>query len=221
MLKKREKPIQYLEGKVNFYGYDFIVNKNVLIPRFETEELVENTIYYIKKYFNDKVNIVDVGTGSGAIGITLKKEIPSINITMTDISKKALRIAKQNANKLNIEATFIKGDLLKPLENKKYDILISNPPYIKTNEDIDQLVKDNEPHIALYGGEDGLKYYNLILRSANSILNERSLIALEIGSSQKQDIIDLIKKYLPNSKYEVKKDLQKRDRMVFIFNNID
>jgi release factor glutamine methyltransferase len=219
MLRKR--PIQYLEGKTNFYGYDFIVNKNVLIPRFETEELVENTICYIKKYFNNKVNIVDIGTGSGAIGITLKKELPSINITMTDISKSALNVAKKNAKELNIDATFIEGNLLEPLKNKRFDVLISNPPYIKNNEEIDSLVKNNEPHIALYGGEDGLKCYDLILKYVDNILNEKSMIAFEIGASQKQDIVNLIKKYLPDAKYEVKKDLQERDRMVFIFNNID
>ncbi|MFA5602399.1 MAG: peptide chain release factor N(5)-glutamine methyltransferase [Bacilli bacterium] len=221
MLDKRKKPNQYIDGYTNFYGYDFKVNKHVLIPRFETEELVENTIIYIKKHFKNNINIVDIGTGSGIIGITLKKELPNINMTMTDISKKALKVAKYNANKLNIKANFIQGDLLIPLKDKTFDVLISNPPYIKTNENIDPLVKNNEPHLALYGGLDGLKYYKILLKDAKKILKNKSLIALEIGADQKSDLIKLIKKYFPNSKYETKKDLQKRDRMLFVFNNID
>ncbi len=221
MFKKRKRPIQYIEGYVNFYGYDFKVNKYVLIPRFETEELVENTIIYIKEYFKENIDIVDIGTGSGNIGITLKKELPNINITMTDISKKALKVAKYNAHKLNVEASFIHGDLLTPLKNKKFDVLISNPPYIREDEEIDPLVKDNEPHLALYGGKDGLKYYKVLLKDVKNVLKDKSLIALEIGATQKKDLITLIKKYFPHSKYEIKKDLQKRDRMVFIFNNID
>jgi len=214
------EPIQYIIGNANFYGYEFKVNKNVLIPRFETEELVENTIKYINKYFTKRITVADIGTGSGAIGITLKKQLPEIDIILTDISRKALKVAKYNAKRLGAKALFLRGNMLKVLKQKKIDVLISNPPYIKINEIIEDLVKDNEPHMALYGGKDGLLYYKKILSNASKNLKEKSLIALEIGTGQKAEIIKLIERYFPLSKYKIKKDLQKRDRMIFIFNNI-
>ena len=163
------KPIQYLIGKTCFYGYDFIVNSDVLIPRFETEELVENIIYRIDKYFKEKtIDIVDVGTGSGCIAITLAKEIKNANVTATDISSKALNVAKQNALNLDVNINFIEGDMLEPI-HAKFDILVSNPPYIPDSEVVDPLVKDNEPNIALFGGNNGLKFYEIILRDAKRI----------------------------------------------------
>ena len=213
--KSRTYPIQYIVGNVDFYGYNFIVNESVLIPRFETEELVENTIYYIKKYFNDKVSVLDLCTGSGCIGITLKKELPNIEVTLSDISEKALKVAKENIGKLNIK--LIKSDILKTI-NDKYDVIISNPPYISYDEEIMPIVKNNEPNIALYAKNNGLQFYEEILKNCKKNLNEKYLIAFEIGEKQANSIINIANKYLQNIQVIVKKDLQNRDRMIFIMN---
>lgn len=215
----KKEPIQYIIGNTNFYGYIYKVTKHTLIPRFETEELVEQSIKIIKEKFKENINIVDIGTGSGCIGITIKKELPNINVTLTDISKKALKIAKYNCGSLDIE--IMQGNMLDPLLNKKkkYDVIISNPPYIAFNEEIMEVVRNNEPNIALYAKNNGLFYYEEIFKNANKILNEKFLIALEIGDKQKDDVIALAKRYLSDVIIISKKDLQQRDRMIFIFSD--
>ncbi|MBO5138750.1 MAG: peptide chain release factor N(5)-glutamine methyltransferase [Bacilli bacterium] len=213
---KNNKPLQYVMGKVNFYGNEFYINENVLIPRFETEELVENTIKYIEKNFAGEVSILDLGCGSGVIGLTLKNKIPTAKVTLVDISKEALEVSKINSNKLNLEATFINSDMLNNV-NDKYDVIISNPPYIRNNEEIETIVKENEPHLALYGGEDGLEYYKKILKNVSQNLSAKYLIAFEIGKDQAKSISDIANKYLENINIIIKKDLQERDRMLFIF----
>lgn len=207
-------PVQYIVGEVDFYGYLFNVNENVLIPRFETEQLVEFTIYYAKKLFNRKIDIVDLGTGSGCIAITLKKEL-ECNMDAVDISDKALEIAKINAKNNNVDINFYLGDMLKPL-NKKYDIIISNPPYISYDEEIMEIVKNNEPSLALYADNNGLFYYEEILKNCKENLNNKFLIAFEIGYKQADDIKKLVLKYLDNVKVTINKDLNKLDRFVFI-----
>ena len=209
-------PVQYIVGNVDFYGYNFKVNENVLIPRFETEELVEKTIKYINKYLNKKVDILDLGTGSGCIAITLKKEL-DCNVDAVDISPKALEIAKLNAKNNNVDITFYEGDMLSPI-NKKYDVIISNPPYIAYNEEIMEIVKNNEPHTALYAEDNGLKYYKDIISNANKYLKEKSIIAFEIGEKQGNLILEYAKKYFKDSIITVEKDMQNRDRFVFIIN---
>ena len=217
---KNGKPLQYVIGNVNFYGIKYYINENVLIPRFETEELVENTINYIKKYFNYPIDIVDLGCGSGVIGLTLEKKISTKSVDLIDISPKALTVTKKNIINLNSRANILENNFLENI-NKKYDVIISNPPYIKTDEQIENIVKENEPHIALYGGIEGLDCYKEILKNINNNLKEKALIAFEIGSSQAQDLIKLINIYLTNVKIIVKKDLSGRDRMLFIFKNIE
>ena len=212
--KSRKIPVQYIVGNVNFYGYTYKVNKNVLIPRFETEELVENTIDLIKKKFNKKVSILDIGTGTGCIGITLKRELDAF-VTISDISKKALKVAKYNKEDLDIK--IIHSNLLEKI-NDKYDVIISNPPYISYDEDIMDLVKNNEPHIALYADNEGLYCYEQILKTCKKNLNKKFLIAFEIGENQKEKIIELANKYLDNIEIISKKDMQERDRMIFIMN---
>ena len=218
-IKKLNKgiPVQYIVGNVSFYGYNINVNKNVLIPRFETEELVENTLKYIDKYFKDNIDVLEIGTGSGCISIALKKENSSLNITSTDISKKALKVAKNNAKINNVDIKFINTNIYDGI-NKKFDVIISNPPYISYNENIEDIVYNNEPHMALYADNNGLFFYEEILKNINNIINNKYLIAFEIGEKQANDIKSIVNKYLPNSNIIVKKDLQKRDRMIFIHN---
>ena len=216
---EKNEPLQYVLGKVNFYGNEFYVDKRVLIPRFETEELVENTIKYIKKFFTKPVDIIDLGCGSGVIGLTLEQKVSTNSVDLVDISKDALEVTHKNCEKLNSKANLIESDMLSSVE-KKYDVIISNPPYIKTNEEIEDIVKNNEPHLALYAGEDGLDFYRKILKEASKNMKDKALIAFEIGCTQANDIKELVTSYLKDVKVEIKKDLSGRDRMCFIFYNL-
>ena len=212
------KPIQYLIGTSCFYGYDFIVNENVLIPRFETEELVENILYKYDEHFGGKkVEVCDLATGSGCIAITLAKDEPNMHVVATDISKEALEVAKLNNQKFDANVKFLQGDMLTPLKGKKFDIFVSNPPYIPENEDVDSLVKDNEPNLALFGGDDGMKFYRIILQGLRPLLNKKALVAFEHGYDKKEEMLALCKKYFPECKAECIKDLEGKDRMTFIY----
>ena len=165
--------------------------------------------------------MVDVGTGSGAIGVTLAVEEPNMEVTVTELSEAALEVAKQNANQLGANVTFYQGDMLQPLIERglKFDILVSNPPYIPLTEEVDPFVKDNEPHLALFGGEDGLKFYRQILRDAHKVVNEKNIIAFEHAYNHKEAMAQLIKEHFPHSKFETLKDLNGKDRMTIIINN--
>lgn len=212
---KEGKPLQYVIGNVNFYGNRFLVNENVLIPRFETEELVENTINYLNLLGKKELKILDIGCGSGVIGLTLKQKYPTSEVDLLDISEKAIEVAQQNAKNLNLDVNFIKSDVFENVD-KKYDLIISNPPYIKDEEEIEDIVKNNEPNIALYAGKDGLDVYKKILKEVKYYMNDPCLIAFEIGMTQKEDLINLTNKYLDNVIIETKKDLSDKDRMIFI-----
>lgn len=209
------EPVQYIVGDVDFYGNILKVNKNVLIPRRETEELVEKTIELLKGFESPK--IIDIGTGSGCIPITLKKQIPKSEITAVDISKDALEVAKENAKNHKVDINFVESNIFENVKGT-YDCIISNPPYIKYDEEIMDIVKNNEPHLALYAPDDGLYFYKEILKKASNFINNRYIIAFEIGEEQGKDIIDIAKKYFPNSKIILEKDLQKFDRFIFIIN---
>ena len=217
---KQHKPLQYVMGHINFYGNDFLIDERVLIPRFETEELVENTIHYIKKFFTEPVDIIDLGCGSGVIGITLEKKVSTKSVDLIDISEEALEVAHRNCEKMTSKANVIQSDMFSNI-NKKYDIIISNPPYIKTEEKIEDIVKDNEPHIALYAGQDGLDCYKKILENIKPHMKNKCLIAFEIGMTQAKDIKKLVEKHLPDTKIEIKQDLSGKDRMFFIFSGIE
>lgn len=212
---KKGKPLQYVIGSVNFYGNRFVVNENVLIPRFETEELVENTCCYIKENFPSNIRILDIGCGSGVIGLTLKQKFPNAEVDLLDISKEALDVSKENAKRLNLEVNFIQSDLFTNV-SKKYDVIISNPPYLAFNEEIEEIVKNNEPHIALYGGVDGLDIYRKMIKTVKKHLNKRFLIAFEIGYRQKDTIKSLVEDSLDSVQFDIKKDLSGKDRMIFI-----
>ena len=214
------KPLQYVLGKVNFYGNSFYVDERVLIPRFETEELVENTIQYIKKYFQEQIDVIDLGCGTGVIGFTLEKKVSTRSVDLIDISKEALEVTQINKNNLGSKANIIQNDMLEGI-TKKYDVIISNPPYIRNDEEIEEIVKENEPHLALYAGEDGLDCYRKITGHLKQNMKDRCLIAFEIGNNQKEQITELIEETLENVKVEIKQDLSGRDRMVFIFKNLE
>lgn len=213
---KEGKPVQYIVGNVDFYDVNLLVNENVLIPRFETETLVEKTINYAKE-LTEPLDILDIGTGSGAIAITLAKHL-SCHVLATDISEEALETAKSNSKRNNVQIEFKQSDILKNVQGK-FDIIISNPPYIAKDEVIDPLVKDNEPHLALYAEEDGLYFYRNILENVKPFLKEKSLIAFEIGMTQSNAITKIAQNYLPHAKVSTEKDLTGKDRYIFIFNN--
>ncbi|MDE5714812.1 MAG: peptide chain release factor N(5)-glutamine methyltransferase [Anaeroplasmataceae bacterium] len=215
---KENLPIQYLIGYSCFYGYNFIVNENVLIPRFETEELVENILYRYDQYFkNNKVDVCDLATGSGCIAISLALEEPNMNVIASDISKEALKVARSNNDALGANVKFLEGDMLAPFKDMKFDIFVSNPPYIPDDEIIMPLVKDNEPDIALYGGKDGMKFYRIILSGLRPLLKEKALVCFEHGYDKKEEMIALAHQYFPEAKVEVLKDLEGKDRMTFIY----
>ena len=209
-------PIQYLIGYVDFYGYKIYVNENVLIPRYETEYLVQKTINYSKKLFNDKLDILDLGTGSGAISIVLGRELNSI-VTGVDISEDALNVAKKNAIENKVSINFIKSNMLDSVEGK-YDIVVSNPPYIDIDEKIMDSVKKYEPHLALYAKDNGLYFYKNILSNIKPYLKERFIIAFEIGWWQGSLIEKIAQEYFENSNILIEKDLTNRDRYIFIIN---
>lgn len=214
LLKKGISP-QYIVGNVCFYGNTINVNNNVLIPRFETELLVEKTIKYTKEIFNnDNIKILDIGTGSGCISITLKKEL-DCKVVGVDISNEALEVARENAISNNVEVEFINSDVFSNVKDK-FDIIISNPPYIREDEEIEDIVKNNEPHLALYATDEGLYFYEKILRECKEYLNDNFLIAFEIGYEQGEDVKNLAYKYLDNINVSVERDYSGKDRFVFI-----
>lgn len=218
VVKKLNKnyPVQYLIGNVNFYGYNISVNKHVLIPRFETETLVEKTIEYIKKLKLENGSLIDLGTGSGCISIVLKKELETLNITGLDISNKALKLARKNAKNNKADINFIKENIFKFKPVNKYDILISNPPYITEDNEISPNIK-YEPKKAIFTNE-GLKYYRHIMSTCSNYLNKKNLIAFEIGDKQGKDLKKLAKDFFPKAKIKLERDLSGRDRYLFIIN---
>lgn len=219
LLKKLNKnyPVQYLIGNVNFYGYEIIVNKNVLIPRFETETLVEKTIDYIKKYNLTNGSVLEVGTGSGCISIALKKELPNLSITSLDKSVKALRVAKKNILNNQVNINLLKQDIFKFKPVNKYDILISNPPYIKENEVIDEKCK-YEPSSALYAKHEGLEFYEHILSTSSNYMNKKSILAFEIGYEQGTKLKKLAETYYKDALITIENDLAEKNRYLFIIN---
>ncbi|MDO4940613.1 MAG: peptide chain release factor N(5)-glutamine methyltransferase [Erysipelotrichaceae bacterium] len=214
-----DEPMNYVLGYSYFYGYKMLVNKDVLIPRFETEELVGLILSKYDEFYPKKdINICDVGTGSGAIAIALKKEESRMNVFASDISEEAVSMARQNAKINDADVTFMVGSMLEPyIENNiKVDILVSNPPYIKVDEVLENSVKDYEPHLALFGGNDGLKFYRIIFENALKVVKDDGLMFFEMGYDQKENLTSLAKEYFPKAMVEVYKDINKKDRMLMI-----
>lgn len=222
------EPIQYLIGYEEFYGRKFLVNPNVLIPRPETEELVFGILERVNNRFKvggvengvSRLDCVDIGTGSGAIAVTLKLEMPELNVTATDISVGALVVAENNAKRLGAEIRFVEGDLLTPFIGKeRFDIIVSNPPYIPLadRKDLSDVVKDHEPESALFGGLDGLVLYRKMIGQLPKVIKEKALIGFEIGYDQGVAVSNLLKEQFPLAEIEVVQDINGKDRMVFAY----
>jgi release factor glutamine methyltransferase len=213
------EPLNYVLGYSYFYGYRFIVNPDVLIPRPETEELVGLILSQYDEYFKgEKIKVCDIGTGSGAIAIALKKEEDNLDVYASDISAVALNVAKANASNNQCEITFLEGSMLEPYieEGLKFDILVSNPPYIRSVEKVEASVYDYEPHVALFGGEDGLKFYREIFENAAKILNDKALAFFEMGYDQKENLSKLAREYFDDVDIRVYKDINGKDRMLML-----
>lgn len=206
-------PLQYITNYQEFMKLDFYVDENVLIPRADTEITVEEVIAYCKN--KDKVKILDLCTGSGAIAISLKSYISNCEMTAVDISKQALEIAKKNAENNKVDnVKWILSDLFENVE-EKFDVIVSNPPYIKKKviSTLDKEVQ-KEPWLALDGGEDGLDFYRKIIQNASNYLKDDGTIFLEIGYDQKEEVMEIIKQTKQYKKIECKKDLAGNDRMI-------
>ncbi|WNF38913.1 peptide chain release factor N(5)-glutamine methyltransferase [Bacillaceae bacterium IKA-2] len=214
-------PVQYITGLEYFYGRPFSVNQDVLIPRPETEELVEGLLKRINQHFShlEMINVVDVGTGSGAIAITLALENRKLNVMTIDISAKALKVAQHNAEQLAAELCFFEGDLLEPILkiNKTVDVIVSNPPYISEADFkvLAENVRDHEPSLALIGGVSGYELYERLLSQIPSAINKRAIIAFEVGVGQSNQVEKLIKSRFPESVTEIVHDINGKDRIVF------
>ena len=207
-------PYQYITGLAHFYGRTFKVNSHTLIPRNETEELVYHVLRKVKSG-----RIVDIGTGTGAIGLTLKLENKALDVYVTDISSDALLVTKQNMDALDAKVTILNGDMLKPLTDKniKVDVLISNPPYIAESETdvMSESTVKYEPHSALFAEEDGLYFYRHIIEGLESVLNTDGKVFFEIGYKQGEKVKDLFLSNWPKSKVQVIKDINGQDRIIY------
>lgn len=207
-------PLQYITNKQEFMKLPFYVDENVLIPQPDTEILVEEVLKIANK--KDQMEILDMCTGSGCIGISIAYYLKNTKVTMSDISKKAIEIAKQNAktNKVEKITEFIESDMFENIKNK-FNIIVSNPPYIETNV-ISTLSKQvqKEPILALDGGEDGLYFYRNIIKEAPKYLKDSGYLCLEIGYNQREKVIEIIKETGAFSKIEAKKDLAGNDRII-------
>ena len=206
-------PLQHITHTQEFMKMDFYVDENVLIPRPDTEILVEEVIKIAQTI--DKPKILDLCTGSGAIAISVAKNVLNAEVYAVDISEKALKVAEKNAHRLEANVKFIKSDLFKDLRNIKFDIVVSNPPYIK-KDDIQFLSNEvqKEPQIALDGGFDGLDFYRKITKQAIEYLKFGSYLCFEIGFDQKIDVIEIIERQGQYTGTYCKKDLYGNDRII-------
>ncbi|MDP7978282.1 peptide chain release factor N(5)-glutamine methyltransferase [Bacillus sp. WLY-B-L8] len=213
-------PVQYLIGYEMFYGRSFFVNEEVLIPRPETEELVLGVLTRIRRKFGDKdVHVADIGTGSGAISITLALENPHLHVYTVDIATESIEVAQKNAAELEANVTFYHGDLLSPFQEtkQKLDVVVSNPPYIPEEDwrGLSSVVKEHEPKRALVGGEDGLDFYRRFMEELPKVLQEEAIVAFEVGVGQGEDVRALLQETFPHAHVEVVFDINGKDRMVF------
>ncbi|WP_408011828.1 peptide chain release factor N(5)-glutamine methyltransferase [Pseudalkalibacillus sp. A8] len=214
-------PVQYLTKTEEFYGRPFTVSPEVLIPRPETEELVLAVLERIQKLFPEQndLNVADIGTGSGIIAITLTLERPDLNVTGVDIAEESLQVACENANKLQADVRWVHGDLFQPFleSGERFDVIVSNPPYIPEAdiETLSSIVKDYEPIRALVGGADGYEFYNKMIDSLPEVMEDRALIAFEVGYDQGQTVASLLQEKLgEHVQTEVLTDINGKERIV-------
>lgn len=214
---EKNVPLSHLAGFEYFYDRKFKVTKDVLSPRMETEELIYKVIEYIKSINKNNIKILDLCTGSGIIGITLRKELESksLEVVASDISEEALKVAKENAIMNEAEVKFIQSDIFENI-NEKFDIIVSNPPYIAYNDKVtmEDNVLNYDPHLALFAEEDGMYFYREIVENAKEYLEEDGLVFFEIGYDQREKILKLANKN--GFKAEVYKDINDRDRMAML-----
>lgn len=206
---KKGIPVQYITNEQEFMGSCFYVNEDVLIPQPDTEILVEEVIKLVKQ---KKVTVLDLCCGSGCIGISLKKFCKEVSVVLSDVSKKAIEVAKKNAILFHVDVQMIQSNLFTNIK-EKYDIIVSNPPYIETNV-ITMLSQEvqNEPNIALDGGEDGLTFYRKIIKEAPNYLNKNGYLCLEIGFNQKEAVVQLLQENFEN--IVTKQDLAGNNRVI-------
>ena len=210
--------IEYIFNKAYFLSTPFYVDKNVLIPRQETEQLVLRTKDLIMNMFgNEQITIADVCTGSGIIGLSLKKALNNDNVYLTDISKEALGVANKNAALLSLDVKCLEGDMLAPLiaNNVICDVILCNPPYISDTSTIDKKTWEQEPHLALLASPNTL-FYEKLLKKYTRVVNDKFLIAFEIGEDMEESLTALVDKYCPNTEYFFEKDLYGKTRFLFI-----
>ncbi|KAF0223202.1 MAG: N5-glutamine S-adenosyl-L-methionine-dependent methyltransferase [Erysipelotrichaceae bacterium] len=215
-----DEPLAYVLGYQVFLNYQIEVNPSVLIPRPETEELVMQVLLELDLDYEDhpQPTLIDIGCGSGAIAIALKKEMPKLKVMASDISEVALMQAKHNAKTLDADIEFFLGSLAEPLmyAHRKVDIIVCNPPYIPENESVQNSVVNYEPHVALFGGNDGLKFYREVLVQAPQVLNHPGMIAFEIGWNQRETLTELAKAILNDPVVNCYQDIQGKDRILII-----
>ncbi|WLR49451.1 peptide chain release factor N(5)-glutamine methyltransferase [Halobacillus litoralis] len=214
-------PLQHLTGVGHFYGREFQVNEDVLIPRPETEELVLGVMDYVRQKNLKAPRIVDLGTGSGVIAITLAIELPSSDVSGVDLSEEALGIAETNASQHGADVQFYQGNFLESLLDQPFDIIVSNPPYIafSEKEKMEDTVVDFDPEMALFAEEEGLAAYKTILTQTSNMKQRPKCLAFEIGHEQGVSVSALIHEMMPEFHTEVRKDINGKDRMVFAFSN--
>ena len=203
------EPLYYILNEAPFYGRNFYVDNRVLIPRNETEELVYLVKEQIRKRKLEEPRIIDIGSGSGCIAITLNLEVPSSHVTSVDISLEALEVAKKNNEALGARVNFYQSDCLNEVINRDehFDVLVSNPPYIDRDNFVEQSVLDYEPHLALFADNKGLAIYERIFKDLDKVLSKEGMAFFEISPEQEKDLSSLIEQYLPGSRYEFIKDM--------------
>lgn len=215
----KRKPLQHITGTQQFMGYDFKVDKNVLIPRLDTEFVVEAVMDYVD-YFKGKITVLDLCCGSGVIGISLAKLCKNMKIVCSDISDDAIKLTKENAKNLKANIVIKKGDMFDPfkgrISNTKFDIIVTNPPYIESNviSELEEEVRVHEPRLALDGGDDGLDFYRQILKEAPKHINKGGMLFMEIGYNQGKVIEEKLSQMGQYTDIEVKKDYNDFDRVV-------